>query len=135
MRAAAADALGEMESAVAIPKLRAALDDRDVTVAWAASGALISMKDGQAFDIPYEILTGTRKGNASLSVQAHETLRDPERMAELVATHGIGAAPYGGYALAILKALQERSQARPRGRGGDTTGRLDCAAAPGRNDA
>ncbi len=114
VRAAAADALGEMRSTAAIPRLLAALDDRDVTVAWAASGALLSMKDGQAYDIPYEILTGRRKANASLSVQAHETLRDPERMADLVVTHGINFAPYGGYALALLKALQGRSDVRAR---------------------
>ena len=114
VRAAAAEALGEMRSTAAIPKLLAALDDRDVTVAWAASGALLSMKDGQAYDIPYEILTGRRKGSASLSVQAHETLRDPERMADLVVTHGINFAPYGGYALAIFKALQGRSDVRAR---------------------
>jgi hypothetical protein len=96
------------------PGAIAALDDRDVTVAWAASGALLSMKDGQAYDIPYEILTGRRKGNSSLSVQAHETLRDPGRMADLVVTHGINFAPYGGYALALLKALEGRSDIRAR---------------------
>ncbi len=114
VRAAAADALGEMRSTAAIPKLLAALDDRDVTVAWAASGALLSMKAGQAYDIPYEILTGRRKGSASLSAQAHETLRDPERMADLVLTHGVNFAPYGGYALAIFKGLQGRSDLRAR---------------------
>src|SRR5512135_3500812 len=51
VRAAAADALGEMRATAAIPRLLAALDDRDVTVAWAASGALLSMREGQAYDI------------------------------------------------------------------------------------
>ena len=114
VRAAAADALGEMRSAAAIPRLLAALDDRDVTVAWAASAALLAMKDGQAYDIPYEILTGRRKGNASMSVQAHVALRDPGRMADIVVTHGINFAPYGGYALALVKALQGRSDLRAR---------------------
>jgi HEAT repeat protein len=108
VRAAAADALGEMRSAAAIPKLREALDDHDVLVAWAASRALLALHDIQGYDIPYEVLTGKRKGGESLTAQARATLKDPEKTAGFALTQGIGFAPYGNFFLQAFRTVQGR---------------------------
>ncbi|MFZ0820633.1 MAG: HEAT repeat domain-containing protein [Candidatus Acidiferrales bacterium] len=108
VRAAAADALGEMHSSAAIPKLREALDDHDVLAAWAASRALLALHDNHGYDIPFEVLTGKRKGGQSLPAQARATLNDPEKTLGFVLTQGIGFAPYGGYFLQAFRTVQGR---------------------------
>ncbi len=108
VREAAADALGEMHSTPAIPKLRDALDDHNVLVAWAASRALLALHDNQGYDIPYEVLTGKRKGGQGLNAQARATLRDPGKTAGFVLTQGIAFAPYGGYFMLAFHTVEGR---------------------------
>ncbi len=108
VRAAAADALGEMRSTAAIPKLHEELDDHDVLVAWAASRALLALHDNLGYEIPYAVLTGQRKGGESLPAQARETLNDPEKTLGFVLTEGLGAAPYGNYFLQTFRMVHGR---------------------------
>jgi HEAT repeat protein len=108
VRAAAADALGEMRSTAAISKLRDAMDDHDILVAWAASRALLALHENQGYDIPYEVLTGKRKGGEGLTAQARTILKDPEKTAGFALTQGIGFAPYGGYFLQVFRVVQGR---------------------------
>ena len=61
VRSAGAVALSEMKSRTSIPKLRAAIDDPDPSVALAAAHSLDLMHDNSAFEVYYEILNGQRK--------------------------------------------------------------------------
>src|ERR1700680_4698834 len=54
VRAAAAAALGEMNSRRSISKLRMALDDKDPSIVLAAAHALELMHDKSAYEVYYE---------------------------------------------------------------------------------
>jgi HEAT repeat protein len=70
VRSAAAAALGEMRSRISIPKLKAATDDKDPSVALASAHALILLKDESGYDVYYEVLAGERKTGKGLLAQA-----------------------------------------------------------------
>ena len=63
VRASAATALGKMRSRTSIPKLKHALEDKDITVALAAANALREMGDPAAYRVYYAVLTGELKVN------------------------------------------------------------------------
>ena len=114
VRAAAAAALGDLQSRAAIPTLRAALDDPDLSVALAASRALVALHDDTGYDIEYAILTGKRKNGVTLTAQALTTLHDPNKVASFAFEEGIGFVPYAGYGVDLFKALASRSAAPAR---------------------
>src|SRR5437773_511000 len=62
VRAAAAAALGGMNSRRSIPKLKKALDDKDPSVALAAAHSLHLMRNNSAYEVYSEILAKQRKG-------------------------------------------------------------------------
>ena len=66
VRAAAAAALGNMQSRTSMPKLKAAMDDQDPSVALAAAHSLNLMHDNSAYEVYYEILNGERKAGKGL---------------------------------------------------------------------
>jgi len=107
VRIAAAQALGEMDAKQSAAALKAALDDSDAGVVLAAAGALLALKDPAAYDVYYEILTGTRKAKGSMFGEGMKTLHDPKKMALLGFEEGIGFVPFGGVSWGAFKFLSK----------------------------
>jgi HEAT repeat protein len=106
VRSAAAAALGEMRSRVSIPKLKAATDDKDPSVALASAHALILLKDDSGYDVYYEVLAGERKTGKGLLAQA-AGLRDPKKLAEIGFQEGIGFIPFAGLGWKAFKTIRK----------------------------
>jgi HEAT repeat protein len=105
VRAAAAAALGDMNSRKSIPKLRIALDDKDPSVALAAAHALELMGDNSAYEVYYEVLNGERKTGKGLIASQTSILSDPKKMAQLGFEEGIGFIPFAGIGWGAIKAI------------------------------
>ena len=105
VRAAAAAALGNMNSTKSIPKLKAAMADDDPSVALAAAHSLDLMHDNSAYEVYYEILNGQRKSGKGLIGNQKSLLHDPKKMAELGFQEGIGFIPFAGIGWGAVKAL------------------------------
>ena len=63
VRTAAATTLGQLHAATAIPQLKAALSDKEISVVLAASQALYTLHDKSAYGIYYAILMGDKKAS------------------------------------------------------------------------
>jgi HEAT repeat protein len=107
VRAAAAAALGNMQSKASIPKLKAALDDQDPSVALAAAHSLDLMHDTSAYEVYYEVLNGERKTGKGLIASQRSMLRDPKKMAEFGFEEGIGFIPFAGIGWGAVKAIRK----------------------------
>jgi HEAT repeat protein len=107
VRVAAAGALGELHATKAIPKLKDALNDQDVSVVLAAAHALLLLKDSSAYDVYFAILTGQRKGGHGLLAGQLETLKDPKKMALLGFQEGIGFIPFAGMGYGAVRAIMK----------------------------
>ena len=103
VRAAAAQALGDMSAKSAKPQLVAALDDSDPTVILSAARALLSLGDDQGYEIFYELLTGERKSGEGLMAGPKKMLDDPRKLATLGFQTGLGFVPFGGMGLSAYK--------------------------------
>lgn len=84
VKAAAADALGELKYQVAKPKLKEILhsDEENPLIVLACARALFEMGDEEAYAVYYAILTGQRKSGLSLTERQKKTISDPKKMAE-----------------------------------------------------
>jgi HEAT repeat protein len=102
---AAAFALGELHARSSIPKLEAALSDKEPVVVLAAAHSLLAMKDAAAYQVYYEILTGERQGKKSLVAGELDTLRDPKKMALLGFQEGIGFVPLAGISYTAIRTM------------------------------
>jgi hypothetical protein len=107
VRAAAAAALGNMQSRPSIPKLKAAMDDQDPSVALAAAHSLDLMHDNSAYEVYYEILNGERKAGKGLIASQTSMLRDPKKMAQFGFEEGIGFIPFAGIGWGAIKAIRK----------------------------
>ena len=107
MRSAAGAALGDMKSRVSIPKLRAALDDHDPSVALAAAHSLDLMHDDSAYEVYYEVLTGQRKAGKGLIASQTSILKDPKKMAQLGFEEGIGFIPFAGIGWEAIRVIRK----------------------------
>ncbi len=107
VRAAAAAALGDMNSRKSIPKLRIALDDKDPSVALAAAHSLELMHDSSAYEVYYEVLNGERKAGKGLIASQTSILSDPKKMAQLGFEEGIGFIPFAGIGWGAIKAIRK----------------------------
>ena len=96
VRSAAAAALGNMQSRRSIPKLKAAMEDPDPSVALAAAHSLDLMHDKSAYEVYYGVLNGERKAGKGLLASQASMLHDPKKMAELGFEEGIGFIPFAG---------------------------------------
>ena len=103
VRAAAAQALGEMEARSAKPQLVAAIDDSDPTVVLSAAHSLILLGDDRGYNVFYAVLTGEKKTGESLSEQQKKMLSDPKKLAGLGFQTGLGFIPFGGVGLSAYK--------------------------------
>jgi HEAT repeat protein len=105
IRSTAATALGQMHSTASIPKLKQALNDKEIPVILAAARALHEMKDPAGFEIYYEILTGERKGSEGLIAQQTAVLHDPKKLAKLTFEQGIDFIPYASIGWNALRVI------------------------------
>jgi HEAT repeat protein len=107
VRVAAATALGELHTTTAIPNLKDALNDEDVSVVLAAAHALLLLKDSSAYEVYFAILTGERKSSHGLVAGQLETLKDPKKMALLGFQEGIGFIPFAGMGYGAVRAIMK----------------------------
>jgi HEAT repeat protein len=105
VRAAAAQALGEMGAKSAKPQLHKALDDTEPSVIISAAHSLVTLGDNSGYNVYYAVLTGQQKTGTSLTDQQKKLLHDPKKMATLGVEAGIGFIPFGGAALTGYKVL------------------------------
>jgi len=103
VRAAAAQALGDMDAKNAKPQLVALVDDPDVTVILSAAHSLVQMGDERGYNVFYAVLTGERKGGESLMEQQKKMLNDPKKLAGLGFQTGLGFIPFGGMGYSAFK--------------------------------
>ncbi len=113
VRTAAATALGELHATSAIPSLKEALADRELTVVLAAAHSLLSLKETSPYDVYYAILTGDRKGGGMISGQV-AILKDPKKMALLGLREGIGYIPFGDIGYTAVRTVTKDSSAPVR---------------------
>lgn len=108
VRAAGAASLGLTLSRTSIPRLRAALADKDPLVVLTAAHSLLLLKDDKdAYEVYYAVLTGKQKTNSGLVTGEMKTLHDPKKMAELGFQEGIGFIPFAGLGYQGVKALMK----------------------------
>ena len=105
VRAAAAQALGEMGAKGSRDQLHAAFKDQDPSVIIAAAHSLVQLGDDRGYNVYYAILTGEQKTGTSLTDQQKKLLHDRKKMAQLGGEAAIGFIPFGGLALSGYKLL------------------------------
>jgi HEAT repeat protein len=106
VRAAAAEALGNMQAKSAIPQLQKLVQsERDAGVAIAAGRALVALGDPLGYAVYYAILTGERKSGASLMENQRKMLNDPKKLANFGFEQGVGFIPFGGLTLNVFRSL------------------------------
>lgn len=103
VRAAAAQALGEMSAKSATPQLVDALQDTDVAVILSAAHSLVLFDDERGYNVFYAVLTGQQKSGQSLAEQQKKMLNDPKKLAGLGFQAGIGFIPFGGLGYSAFK--------------------------------
>ena len=107
VRAAAAEALGNMQAKSAIPQLQKLVQsERDAGVAIAAGRALVALGDPLGYAVYYAILTGERKSGASLMENQRRMLSDPKKLANFGFEQGVGFIPFGGLSLGVFRSLR-----------------------------
>lgn len=106
VRAAAADALGQMRAKGVGPQLVALVkQEHEVGVVMAGARALITLGDPTGYAVYYAILTGERKAGGGLLESQKKMLKDPKKMAELGFEQGIGFIPFAGVGYGAIKAI------------------------------
>jgi HEAT repeat protein len=108
VRTAAAATLGQLNATSAIPALKEALEDKDLSVVLAAAHALLLLKDKSAYGIYYAILVGDKKGSEGLIQGQMERLKDPKQMAQLGFEEGIGFVPFGGMGYEAYRQIMKK---------------------------
>jgi len=103
VRAAAAQALGDMKAKTAIPELVALVNDKDAGVIIAGAHSLIALGDNRGYNVYYAILTGERKSGTSLMDEQKKMLNDPKKMAQFGFEQGIGFIPFAGLGYGAFK--------------------------------
>jgi len=107
VRVEAAGALGRLGATSARPKLRRALDDKEVKVVIAATNALYQLKDPIAFDVYYAILVGERKSSSGLLQSQLDRLKNRTELEKLAFQTGIGFVPFGGMGYEAWKTITQ----------------------------
>jgi HEAT repeat protein len=118
VRAAAAATLGSLHDKAAVPALKSALSDKEVSVMLAAAHALYLLKDPEAYEIYYAILMRDKKATSGLIQSQIDRLKDPKQVLQMGFEEGIGFVPYGGMGLEAYRTIVKR---------GDDTARASAA--------
>jgi HEAT repeat protein len=103
VRAAAAQALGEMGAKSATPQLKEALMDSDPSVILAAGHALLALHNDDGYDVFYAVLTGQEKPNSGLLGGAKKMFDDPKKLAGMGFQTALGFVPFGGVGVSAYK--------------------------------
>lgn len=114
VRTAAAATLGELHVRKAIPALRLALSDKEVSVMLAAAHALYILKDPAGFDIYYSILMGDKKSSQGIIQSQLDRLKDPKQVAEMGFQEGLGFVPFGGMGYEAYRTLMNHDSSPVR---------------------
>lgn len=114
VRMAAAAALGDMGAKTSAPELKKALEDEDPAVVLAAAHALNQLKDADAYDVYYEVLTGERKASKGLLASQTSMLKDPKKLAQLGFEEGIGFIPFASIGWTAIKTVTKDDTSRVR---------------------
>ena len=108
VRAAAARALGPMGAGSSVPKLEAALNDKQPAVVLAAAHSLFLLgHPEEAYEIDYEVLIGERKGADGFVASQIDELKDPKVVAMMGVETGVGFVPFGGQAYEVFKRISK----------------------------
>jgi HEAT repeat protein len=103
VRATAAEVLGVMRAKESIPKLKAAVKDKDTSVVFAATNALFVMGDPDAYRVYYAVLTGEKKSGDALVESQMKMLKDPKAITQMGMGVGLAFVPFGGVSYKALK--------------------------------
>jgi HEAT repeat protein len=103
VRAAAAQALGDMKAKGTNEQLVEMINDKDVGVIIAAARALIALGDNRGYNVYYAMLTGERKSGQSLMDEQKKMLNDPKKLAQFGFEQGIGFIPFAGLGYGVFK--------------------------------
>jgi HEAT repeat protein len=114
VRTAAAATLGQLHATAAIPDLKEALADKEISVVLAATYSLFLLKDKTAFDIYYAILMRDKKSSEGMIQAQLDRLKDPKQMAELGVQEGLGFVPFGGMGFEAYRQLSKRNESPVR---------------------
>lgn len=114
VRSAAATTLGQLRTRSAIPALKQALSDKEISVVLAASYSLFLLKDPSAYGIYYAILMGDKKTSEGLVQAQLNRLKDPKQVAELGFQEGMGFVPFGGMGVEAYRAMTKKDSAPVR---------------------
>jgi HEAT repeat protein len=108
VRAAAARALGPMAAVSSVPKLKAALNDKEPAVVLAAAHSLFLLGDREeVYDIDYQVLIGERKSADGFVKSQIDELKDPKVVAMMGFETGIGFVPFGGEVYEAFKRISK----------------------------
>jgi HEAT repeat protein len=114
VRASAASTLGELHAVAAVPALKAALLDKEITVMLAAAHALYVLKDPAAYEIYYAILMGDKKTSTGLIQAQVDRLKDPKQVVEMGFQEGLGFVPYAGMGYEAYRTLMKHDNSPVR---------------------
>jgi HEAT repeat protein len=108
VRTAAAATLGQLHVTSAIPALREALADKQISVVLAATYSLFLLKDKSAYGVYYAILMRDRKSSEGMVQAQIDRLKDPKQVAEMGVQEGLGFVPFGGMGYQAYKQISNR---------------------------
>jgi HEAT repeat protein len=114
VRAAAAVALGQQRARSAVPALKNALNDPEISVVLAAAHSLLLLKDQSAYQIYYAVLMGDRKSNVGLFQSQLDRVKDPRELAKIGFAEGIGFVPFGGMGYEAYRTIRKNDSAPVR---------------------
>ena len=104
VRAAAAKALGPMGAVSSVPKLKAALVDKEPVVVLAAAHSAFLLGDRRdSYEIDYEMLVGELKAADGFVESGTNELKDPKAVAAIGLETGLGFVPFGSAGYEVLK--------------------------------
>jgi HEAT repeat protein len=114
VREAAAVVLGQQRARSAIPALKEALNDSEISVVLAAAHSLLLLKDPSAYEVYYAILMGDKKGSAGLVESQMNRLKDPKQLAEIGISEGVGFVPFGGMGYEAIRQIRKHDSSLVR---------------------
>lgn len=114
VRIAAAVVLGRQYAHTAIPALKDALNDPEISVVLSAAHSLMLLKDPSAYQIYYAVLMGDRKSSVGLIQSQLNRVKDPRELAKIGFEQGIGFVPYGGMGYEAYRTIRNNSGSQVR---------------------
>jgi len=114
IRAAAAVVLGQQHAQNAIPALKEALKDREVSVDLAAAHSLLVLKDSSAYNVYYAVLMGDKKTSDGLIESQLKRMEDPKQLADIGISEGMGFVPFGGMGYEAYRTIKRHDSSPVR---------------------